>query len=418
MLQLKSVIIFLLIYITGNNAKSQNSFIWGKQLGTVGEDYSLNHVIDKNGSVYISGKTTGAMDGNNFGGNDGFITKIDSSGNTIWTKQFGTAEEEDVLWSAADGDGNVYITGSTKGSLGSGNSGGEDIFVIKYTPAGQVEWTKQFGTDSTDIGNGIYADEKGFIYITGATSGNLGGSPFGRTDGIIIKLDSDGNKISAYQFGTKMDDYGIAITGGNRSNIFVCGTTLGDLGAANKGFMDAFVGSFTEKCELIKFTQFGTDGFDIALQVISDSTDLYAGGTTTGNLGCSQIGNGDCFISRISPEGGIAWTSQFGTKSHDSVRGIDLNKKTSENFLVSGLLNLPPGRAFIRMYKKDGSLLWERIIREQGADVGVSGKTVSLGNNGNIYHLGLTGGNLFGQLIGEHDIYLMKLALDQDYMDH
>ena len=269
-----------------------------------------------------------------------------------------------------------------------------------------------------DVGNGIYADDKGFIYITGATSGNLGGSPFGRTDGIIIKLDADGNKISAYQFGTKMDDYGIAITGGDKSVIYVCGTTMGDLGTSGKGFMDAFVGSFTDKFELIKFTQFGTDGFDIALQVISDNLDLYVGGTTTGNLGCSQTGNGDCFLTRISQEGGIVWTSQFGTKNHDSVRGIDLNKKVSDNILVSGLLNLPPGRAFIRMYKKDGSLVWERIIREQGADVGVSGKTVSLDNKGNIYHLGLTGGNLFGQLIGEHDIYLLKLALDQDYMNH
>ena len=168
-LKLQSVIVFFMLAIIADSAKSQSNFIWGKQFGTAQEEYVLNHVADQSGNIYVSGKTVGVMDGQNFGKNDGFITKIDSLGNTIWTKQFGTSEDEDILWSALDNKGSVYITGTTKGALADKNFGKENVFVVKYNPEGQMEWAKQFGTDSTDVGGGIYADNKGFIYITGST---------------------------------------------------------------------------------------------------------------------------------------------------------------------------------------------------------------------------------------------------------
>ena len=77
--------------------------------------------------------------------------------------------------------------------------------------------------------------------------------------------------------------------------------------------------------------------------------------------------------------------------------------------LVSGIMNLPPSNAFIRMYSKDGKMLWEKIF------MGSSGKSVSLDNKGNIYHVGLTGNNLFGNLIGQHNFYVVKLGLDKIY---
>jgi hypothetical protein len=355
------------------------------------------------------------MDGQNFGKNDGFITKIDSSGNSVWTRQFGTGGEEDILWSAIDDPGNVYITGSTTGILSNKNYGKEDVFVIKYDPTGQVKWTRQFGTDSIDKGNSIYIDKKGFIYITGETSGRMGQSSFGKSDGFIMKLDPDGNSLFTVQTGTAADDYFTAVSGDGISKIYICGSTWGALDGKNKGAIDAFVGSFNEKGELIKFTQLGTDGFDMGLQLIpDDELNIYIGGSTSGNLGGNQTGNGDCFLTKINSKGNIEWTSQFGTKDHDGIRGIDFNKIISDNILISGILNLPPGKAFIRMYKKDGSLLWENTFIGGGSG-SASGKNISLDNRGNIYHLGLTLTNLFSSSIGGSDVYLVKLGLEGKY---
>jgi hypothetical protein len=419
MIKRKGIILIVLVTVSMNIAKSQTNFIWGKQSGTDKEEYVLNHVTDRNGNIYISGKTTGVATGQNFGKNDGFITKIDSLGNTLWSGQFGTTEEEDVLWSAIDLNDNVYITGSTGGAMNSKNSGKEDIFVVKYNSEGKMQWARQFGTDSTDTGSGIYTDRGGFIYVTGSTNGTMGKSASGKTDAFIMKLDPDGNILFTDQFGTKGDDYGVAITGDGNSLIFVCGSTWGDLGAKNKGMIDAFVCSFSDKGELLQKIQFGSEGFDMALQITADDkNNIYVGGSTSGDLAGKQMGEGDCFLYKINSGGSIVWTEQFGTKAHDGVRGLAFNRKISDNILVSGIMNLPPEYAFIRMYKDDGSLLWEKNFAAKSKNGGTSGKDVTIDNNGNIYHLGLTGSNLFGSLIGGHDYYLLKISLDKDFRNH
>jgi hypothetical protein len=202
------------------------------------------------------------------------------------------------------------------------------------------------------------------------------------------------------------------------SRIYVCGSTWGDIAAKNRGMVDAFTGSFTESGKLIKMTQFGSDGFGMALQLtIDDKENIYVGGSTSGNLAGNQLGDGDCFLTKINSKGEIIWTNQFGTKRHDGVRGIVFNKKISDNLLVSGIMNLAPSFSFIRMYKDDGSLLWERSFSAKGKQAGTSGKDISMDDNGNIYHLGLTGTNMFGPLIGEYDYYLVKLCLDRIYMN-
>jgi hypothetical protein len=416
----KQALIFILIVsMIARNAYSQTSFVWGNQYGSDKDEYSLNHVTDNNGNIYISGKTTGDIDCKNFGGNDGFIIKTDSLGNRIWARQFGTSGEEDVQWSAIDNSGCVYITGSTTGALHGKNFGMEDIFIVKYDPDGEMEWMEQFGTDSLDLAKGICTDSKGSVYLTGMTKGKLGQDSYGKTDCFIMKLDSKGNQKFISQFGTDGDDGCYSIISDGGSDIYVCGTTWGDIGAKNNGLVDGFTGQFNNDGELIKYTHFGTDGFDIPLIILIDNEkNIYVGGSTSGSLGCEQIGEGDAFIIKISEKGDILWKTQFGTDKNDGVRGMDLNSYMSDNLLVSGIINLPPGQAFIRMYNKDGGMLWERNFIALGNNGGTSGKDITFDNRGNFIHLGLTGANLFGALTGEHDVYLVKFKLDKKYMNH
>jgi len=391
---------------------SQTKFIWGKQFGSEKEEYVMNHLIDNKGNIYIAGKTAGTIAGKNSGENDGFLTKIDSSGTVLWQKQFGTSGNEDSQWSAIDNNDNVYITGSTTGDLAGKNRGKEDLFIVKYTPVGTMEWSKQFGTDSIDIAKGICTDNNGFIYVTGLTAGKLGNSSFGKNDGFIMKLDNKGNQIFTLQFGTPGDDLCNSIATGTGSDIFVCGTTWGDLGAKNKGFVDGFTGQFDEKGTLIKYLQFGSDGFDVPMIIKTDEKDnIYVGGMTSGNFGCNQIGEGDGFFLKISNKGDILWNKQFGTAKNDGVRSIDLNPKISDNILISGVQNLPPAQAFVRMYKNDGSLVWEKNFLTEGNNGDMSGKCVKIDDKGIITHVGLTMSNLFGNSFGDSDFYLVKLRL-------
>ena len=406
----KTILAILVLCLLAIHANSQTNFKWGKLFGSKNNEYVLNHLNDPDGNIYVAGKTTGIIETKNFGKNDGFLTKIDSSGNIIWSRQFGTTEEENVQWCAMDNAGGIYLTGSTTGDLNGKNSGKEDIFVVKFNSEGKMLWSKQFGTDSTDIARSIYVNKKGDVFITGDTRGKFGKSPSGGNDCFIMKLDTNGNQIFITQFGTIKDDSGYCVNGGKGSDILVCGITWGDLSGKNKGFIDSFTGQFTENGDLVKYNQFGSEGFDIAEVVSMDSeNNIYVGGSTSGNFGATQTGEGDCFLLKLNEKGEIVWNNQFGSGNHDGLRSIFFNSEISDHMLVSGIMNLPPSNAFVRMYNKDGKLLWEKIF------VGASGKSVTLDNKGNIYNVGLTGNNLFGNLIGQHNYFVVKLGLDKIY---
>jgi hypothetical protein len=291
--------------------------------------------------------------------------------------------------------------------------------VVKLDDAGNIKWQKQFGTDSTDIGNAIYVDTQGDIYVSGFTKGILGKSSLGKMDCIILKLDNDGNKIFAFQFGTSGDDMCSGITGDDASHIYVGGITSGDLAVKVKGKTDAFIGMFNNTGEQIKLVQFGSDDQEgVSSVVVDKEKNIYAGGTTGGDLAGKQQGQGDAFITKINANLDIIWTQQFGTPLWDGVNGIDLNEQISDNIIVSGCQNWPSCQSFIRMYKKDGTLVSVNNYVASGNKGGTCGKGVCLDNKGNIYHTGNTGGNLFNSNLGEHDIFVIKQELDKNQTNH
>ena len=120
------------------------------------------------------GSTGGALSGPSNGQDDAFIGKYDPAGNLQWTKQLGTAANDYAYGVAIDSRGNALVVGATQGSLGGPNAGGYDAFLSKYDAAGNLKWTRQFGTSGNDFANGISTDGFGNFYVTGNSPGFLG----------------------------------------------------------------------------------------------------------------------------------------------------------------------------------------------------------------------------------------------------
>jgi hypothetical protein len=149
---------------------------------------------------------------------------------------------------AVDRDENILVTGYTRGSLnGNKNTGESDIFLTKWNSDGIEIWTKQWGTTSEEYGVSVAA--KGVnIFVVGITNGSLDGNiSNGSGNTFLTKLDTDGNEKLIKQWGTTENDYGLSVAVDYTDNIFVLGNTLGTFeDNINSGENDIFLIKWNE----------------------------------------------------------------------------------------------------------------------------------------------------------------------------
>jgi hypothetical protein len=112
---------------------------WTKLFGTTDIDRAYGITIDNSNNVYLTGVTLGGLGGGtNLGQGDVFLMQCDSTGNQLWTRLLGTTATDIGTGAAFNiSDGYIYVTGNTSGNLdGNTNAGGSDVFLLKYDSSG------------------------------------------------------------------------------------------------------------------------------------------------------------------------------------------------------------------------------------------------------------------------------------------
>ncbi|MBK5290310.1 MAG: SBBP repeat-containing protein [Acidobacteriia bacterium] len=260
--------------------------IWTSQFGTAGTDSALGVAADASG-VYIVGSTAGALQGVSAGNGDAFVRKYDPNGNALWTRQFGGPNDDQASAAAVDATG-LYVAGSVVIAAlpGQTPAGGSDAFVRKYDFNGNELWTRQFGTSNGDKAYGIAVDASG-VYVTGETDGELA-TYVGGSDYFLRKYDPSGNVVWTRQFGTTTTDgggYGGAVAV-NSSGVYVAGCTTGTFPGQAKvgGLWDAFVQKFDLNGNAQWTRQFGTSGDDWGYGIALGAQWVYATGQASSGM--------------------------------------------------------------------------------------------------------------------------------------
>jgi pimeloyl-ACP methyl ester carboxylesterase len=247
-------------------------------VGGAEEDrYAPGLAVNRQGSVWITGRTASAEDtfptGHGFdnipgfdrtynGGWDGFVVKINASGTAFDYATYigGSGNDEIGQAIAVDGGGNAYVTGLTNstestfpGGDGFGsipgpdttyNGGPHDTFVVKVNAAGTglayATYIGGAGGGSYDeLGTGIAVTASGDAYVTGYTT-SADGFPGGTGFGSLPSFDQSYNDGSADAFIVKISSGDpqpvISVEAGPDQNVRVGATVnLAGAGACGSG---------------------------------------------------------------------------------------------------------------------------------------------------------------------------------------
>jgi len=123
--------------------------------------------IDGQGNIYIVGSTF-----NSYGNYDILTAKYNTNGQLLWYAQYdGAGNGQDYGISiAVDNSYNVFVTGTA--FIDSQNN--NDLILIKYNSNGDLQWTRTYnGTASgNDYGADLYLDNAGGVFVTGGAYEN------------------------------------------------------------------------------------------------------------------------------------------------------------------------------------------------------------------------------------------------------
>ena len=259
----------------------------------------------------------------------GALAEIESTGpELIFYDHFGGSADDFGYATAIDSEGNTWVTGEVTKTV---FDGGVDVFIAKFSPAGELLLLIYFGGSGTDYAEAIAIGANGNIYVTGGTNSSdlprTSGGCNGPGDGFIAVFDSKGTLLSCNYFGEDDVDYGTGIAVGYNGDIYIVGYSSGD----------ALIAKFDSKGNLIWFVSFGGEGLDSASGVAVYNDEIYVAGytdssedkfpVTDGVLDETYNGLGDGFIAVFDSEGNLVRCTYLGGPKEETVYAIDVNQE-------------------------------------------------------------------------------------------
>jgi hypothetical protein len=155
--------------------------LWTRTFGDSMEDYGASVTLTPDGGFVIAGHTMVEQ----FYDFDVLLLRADAGGDLLWTKTFGRSDIDAGMSVAQTGDSGLLVAGWTE----AGGPGGRDVYLIRTRDDGETLWTRTYGGAADDEAySALGVDDGGFI-VAGFTQ-SFGA---GESDVYLIKTDSLGN---------------------------------------------------------------------------------------------------------------------------------------------------------------------------------------------------------------------------------
>lgn len=312
----------------------------------------------------------------------------------LWQNTIGGSHSDQVSDISPTSDGGYIIGGTSlsdiSGDKTQNSNGSWDLWIVKISGTGVLEWEKTIGGNDSDFLNSIFQTTDGGYLVTAHSSSNISGDKTenskGESDYWILKLDAIGTIVWQHTYGGNATDYdakahqtsdgGYIVAGSSESGI------SGDKTDPSHGFYDIWVlkldaigsivwqktigGSSYEVFESIALTNDG--GY-----IINSSSDSPFSGDKSEN----SNGSDDYWVIKLSADGTVQWDRTLGGTEVDS--GVDAIPTMDGGYLVGGYSispasgdksESPVGKFDYWLVKLDGNgtIVWDRTVGREYDD--------------------------------------------------
>ena len=362
----------------------QGDIDWVKTYGGSQDDFARSVIPTLDGNFLVFGNTS-SINGNivdkTIEVSDYWLLKLDFNGNVIWSKTYGGSDEDVGQEVIQTTDGGYVIVGYSKSNDidASNNEGQHDNWILKLDNNGNILWEKSFGFAGHDHAYSVIETMDGGLFMTGfldiTASEGEGSTVRNFRHGIgefwCHKLDANGNVEWRNYFGGSNNDRSFDVVQANDGGYVVTGfSESSDFDISNSnGSYDFWVIKINSEGDLIWEKSLGGSEIDQARSIIKTVDNAYIiAGNSFSNDGdiASNLGSSDFLLIKISDNGNLIWSKNFGGSQFDFATSIN---KSIDGYLVTGYSksndndvnrNFGENDYWVLKISESGGLIWQR----------------------------------------------------------
>lgn len=265
---------------------------------------------------------------------DILLIKMNSSGDTIWTKTFGGNEPDYGNNIITTSDENLLLAGKTE-SFGAGSFG--DIYLLKINYDGDTLWTKSYLDQDQEVPFSLIETIEGGYLVTGTNEDDSNYRGL-----YLLKVNSNGEKQWDKTVGAGLWKWGFSTIELSNGDLLTCGQH------ASGGYSQVLVLKTDNQGNTIWEKEYGEENLSEKGNSIKENLDgTY---TITGSSYDVNTMQDDIIVIELDQDGNQLWFKKFGSTNSDF--GVNLNKDTNDDNIITGDYN---GSIFMTKIDNEGN---------------------------------------------------------------